>query len=132
MLEFQKSPNDGNSAKAEAIQKRILQIRERIKATAAAQKEECLAIKARLEHLANFKTNHHSWQNDRFYRQLSEYLFQCGFHQTALKLTDAMTISDVVNSGLFLKFPNSKKASKIATRKNAWPGAPRTNRAYAK
>lgn len=61
------------------------------------------AIKTRLEHLASFNTNYHSWQNDRFYRQLSEYLFQCGFHTTALKLTDAMTIREVVNSSLFLK-----------------------------
>ena len=40
MLELQKSPNEGNREKTEAVQKRILQIRERIKGNAATQKEE--------------------------------------------------------------------------------------------
>ena len=60
-------------------------------------------IKNRLDHLASFDTNRHSWQNDRFYRQLTEFLFQSGYHKTGLKLSDAMPIREFVNSGLFLK-----------------------------
>ena len=60
-------------------------------------------IKSRLDHLASFDTNRHSWQNDRFYRQLAEFLFQSGYHKTGLKLSDALPIREFVNSGLFLK-----------------------------
>jgi len=93
----------GDTTKANDAKKRLRQLREKILKINETQETECQLIKSRLDHLASFDTNRHSWQNDRFYRQLAEFLFQSGYHKTGLKLSDALPIREFVNSGLFLK-----------------------------
>lgn len=89
--------------KKNEIKKKLDAARERMKKISLSQNNECTTLRNRLQHLQSFKNNLQSWNTDRFYRQLTEYLFQFGFQETSLKLAQILNLNDLVNANLFVK-----------------------------
>lgn len=89
--------------KKSEIKKKLDTARERMKKISLSQNNECTTLRNRLQHLQSFKNNLQSWNTDRFYRQLTEYLFQFGFQETSLKLAQILNLNDLVNANLFVK-----------------------------